>query len=157
MAKPAVDIVKGVYCITGAINEKFDFEELKNSGQLPIRINLEGAVSISSIGIRNLKLFIESLPDLAIELYDCPRWIVDILNVIPGILSTKNHRVRVVSAYTPYHCKTCNTSDERLVRVEAIRLEGTQLMLPVGQFCKQCNEPVKPSVDTYDYFLFCIR
>ena len=86
--------------ISGMINEDFCFEGMDWSTVKTLKVDLEQVKSINSCGIREWIKWLKQLESAQIELYHCPKIIIDQVNMVQGFLP-KN--ARVCSFYVPFY------------------------------------------------------
>lgn len=100
--------------ITGQLDEDAIFEEQSLGAADKIVIDLEKVKSINSCGIREWIKWIRSAKtDVPIELFNCPKVVVDQINMVAGFLPD-NGVVR--SFYVPFFCEDSGT--EKMVLFE---------------------------------------
>jgi len=86
--------------IAGTIDEDADFTQLSLSGAGEIEIAMAGLKSINSCGIREWIKWMSTAPAASITFNECPKVIVDQINMVDGFLPTN---AKVQSFYVPYY------------------------------------------------------
>lgn len=85
----------------GAVNEQADFGPVKFAKRPPIELDLGELTSINSVGIRGFAEWSSRLENEVIELSHVPKFFVDQINMIPGLIPARS---KVISFYVPYFC-----------------------------------------------------
>ncbi len=91
---------KWVVKMAGTIDEDADFTPLSLQGSPSIEVELEGLKGINSCGIREWIKWLGGAPAASITLKNCPKVIVDQINMVEGFLPTNG---KVQSFYVPYY------------------------------------------------------
>lgn len=91
---------KLVVQMTGVIDEDVDFSQYNLSGSPAIEVELSGLRSINSCGIREWIKWMGSTEGSAVSLKNCPKVIVDQINMVDGFLPTG---AKVESFFVPYY------------------------------------------------------
>lgn len=86
--------------IVGTIDEDVDFSQFNLAGNKMIDIELTGLKSINSCGIREWIKWIGTAGDAKITFNNCPRVIVDQINMVDGFLPANGS---VQSFFVPYY------------------------------------------------------
>lgn len=86
--------------LSGVIDEDIDFTKYPIEGAKQIQLNLGGIKSINSCGIREWIKWINKAKDASIVYDQCPKIIVDQINMVEGFLPSNG---RVASFYVPYY------------------------------------------------------
>lgn len=86
--------------MAGSIDEDADFTQLSLSGAAQIEIEMAGLKSINSCGIREWIKWMSTAPTANITFNQCPKVIVDQINMVDGFLPTN---AKVQSFYVPYY------------------------------------------------------
>ncbi|RYZ80213.1 MAG: hypothetical protein EOP06_25755 [Proteobacteria bacterium] len=86
--------------MAGSIDEDADFAPLSLSGASKIDIDMVGLKSINSCGIREWIKWMSTAPAADITFKNCPKVIVDQINMVDGFLPAN---AKVQSFYVPYY------------------------------------------------------
>lgn len=86
--------------MAGVIDEDVDFNQHPLSGAKKVHIKMGSLKSINSCGIREWIKWMESASSAEIIYEDCPKVIVDQINMVDGFLPAN---AKVVSFYVPYY------------------------------------------------------
>lgn len=104
MGKADVKIEKGngklTVHVSGTIDEDIDFSQFSIEGQPEVEVELGGLKSINSCGIREWIKWIGSAGSARISYVNCPKVIVDQINMVDGFLPATG---KVLSFYVPYY------------------------------------------------------
>lgn len=96
--------------VVGVIDEDARFEDFKIVGAPALSINMSQVKSINSCGIREWIVWIGTAGTVAIELHECPKVIVDQINMVQGFLPAHG---KVASFFVPYFSE--ETGSEKTV------------------------------------------
>lgn len=96
--------------MAGIIDEDVDFSQFNISGNQDIEVELGGLKSINSCGIREWIKWIGTAGNAQISFVNCPKVIVDQINMVDGFLPSTG---KVTSFYVPYY--NDETGDEKSV------------------------------------------
>lgn len=88
-----------VVTLSGIIDEDVDFSQFSIAGKPAVKLKLSGVKSINSCGIREWIKWITANTG-KIELVECPKVIVDQVNMVDGFLP---QNALVSSFYVPYY------------------------------------------------------
>ncbi len=86
--------------INGVIDEDFDFTQYVIKDYNEIEVNLAALKSINSCGIREWIKWFNTNPKGTILFYECPKIIIDQINMVQGFLVSN---ARVMSFFVPYY------------------------------------------------------
>ncbi len=86
--------------VSGTIDEDIDFSQFNIEGQPEVEVELGGLKSINSCGIREWIKWIGSAGSAQISYVNCPKVIVDQINMVDGFLPSTG---KVLSFYVPYY------------------------------------------------------
>lgn len=86
--------------MVGTIDEDVDFSQFNIAGNPAIEVELSGLKSINSCGIREWIKWIGSAADAKISFSNCPKVIIDQINMVEGFLPAG---AKVESFYVPYY------------------------------------------------------
>lgn len=87
--------------VTGVIDEDADFSPHNLSSVQKINMHLGAVKSINSCGIREWIKWIATAQGTPINYFECPKIIVDQINMVQGFLPAN---AKVQSFYVPYYC-----------------------------------------------------
>ncbi len=96
--------------MSGAINEVADFSPVKFAKRPKVEIDLEELTMLNSVGLRSFGLWAAGLGNDVIEFSHCPKFFIDQVNMIAGLIP---RHARIVSFYVPYFSDELNV--ERMV------------------------------------------
>jgi hypothetical protein len=96
--------------ISGVIDEDARFADFPLQGAPALKIDLNEVKSINSCGIRDWITWLAQAGAIPVELSNCPKVIVDQVNMVQGFLPATG---RVLSFYVPYYSE--ETGNEKLV------------------------------------------
>lgn len=91
---------KLVVQMAGAIDEDVDFNQYSLAGNQQVEVELAGLKSINSCGIREWIKWMGTAGSAAITFSNCPKVIVDQINMVDGFLPPTG---KVLSFYVPYY------------------------------------------------------
>jgi hypothetical protein len=86
--------------MAGSIDEDADFNQLSLAGASTIEIDMVGLKSINSCGIREWIKWMSTAPAAQITFNQCPKVIVDQINMVDGFLPAN---AKVKSFFVPYY------------------------------------------------------
>lgn len=86
--------------LAGTIDEDVDFNQIPITGSKQIDLQLTGVKSINSCGIREWIKWMGSATGAEIVWHECPKVIVDQINMVDGFLPGN---AKVMSFYVPYY------------------------------------------------------
>jgi hypothetical protein len=96
--------------ILGSIDEDVEFSSTSFSGATQIILNLAEVKSINSCGIREWIKWLSSAGGAKIEYHNCPKIIVDQINMVDGFLPASG---QVISFFVPYYNE--DSGEEKLI------------------------------------------
>ncbi len=108
--------------MTGIIDEDVDFTQFNLVGNQKIQLNLNGIRSINSCGIREWIKWIGSAAGAAIVYDQCPKVIVDQINMVDGFLPSN---AKVNSFFVPYYNDESGSEKNVLFRYGTEFKEGS--------------------------------
>ncbi|MFP5519522.1 MAG: hypothetical protein ACLGGX_06435 [Bdellovibrionia bacterium] len=91
---------KAILTMSGSIDEDADFSLINLAGHSEVDMNLQNLKSINSCGIREWIKWLSGLQVGTIQLQNCPKIIVDQINMVDGFLPPQ---AKVLSFYVPYY------------------------------------------------------
>jgi len=133
----------------GTIDEDVDFNQFGLSGSHHIEIDLSGIKSINSCGIREWIKWIGSGAGSSITYSNCPKVIVDQINMVDGFLPSN---AKVLSFYVPYYNDEVGTEKNILFRYGAEYKEGA--VTPPAEVKDEQGQPMEMDVIETKYFKF---
>lgn len=86
--------------MNGTIDEDVDFSQFNLGGSPQVEMELEGVKSINSCGIREWIKWMGTASGAQIVFKNCPKVIVDQINMVDGFLPANGH---VSSFFVPYY------------------------------------------------------
>ena len=110
MAKFEIKIEKSTsswqVALNGVIDEDADFNPHSLTGAPAVELQLAGVKSINSCGIREWIKWVGSAGGAPIQYHQCPKIIVDQINMVQGFLPASG---KVMSFYVPYYSDEAGT------------------------------------------------
>ncbi len=125
------------YTISGVIDEDVDFTPHNLAGNDLIELHLKGIKSINSCGIRDWIQWIGTAGTAAIQYIECPKIIVDQINMVQGFLPGQG---KVISFYVPFYSDESGSeksvlmtfgkefNDQGLLKIPEVKDDGGALM-----------------------------
>ena len=138
--------------LSGPLDESVDFRTLL-AEEPPLRLNLGGAVTLSSYGIRTFVQFVRQWGERELEIHECPRFFVESVNTFPALIGGAKKVHRMASFYAPFTCPACRASGELLLTLAEVTVGRDGIRL-AAQTCRRCGQAVRFNGDADDYFLF---
>lgn len=86
--------------VAGTIDEDVDFNTYSLAGAGAVELHLGQVKSINSCGIREWIKWIGSVPQAKVTYHECPKIIVDQINMVQGFLPSNG---KVMSFFVPYY------------------------------------------------------
>lgn len=99
--------------IAGTIDEDADFSQIATAGNTQIELDLEDLNSINSCGIREWIKWVGQTGASSIALVNCPKVIVDQINMVDGFLPVNG---KVLSFFVPYFNEDVGSEKKVLFR-----------------------------------------
>ncbi len=150
MVQGTLALRRGVWHLSGTIDAHTDLLQILKSTEPVLRLNLSAVDSITSIGTRKLRDFIDVAGGRPIELQECPSVLVDTFNSV-RLLDRAGVKAKVTSVYAPYDCQACSIIGMGiLVQIAEVKLVNDQVTPPVKQ-CT-CGGRMVLAVDAHEYF-----
>lgn len=143
--------------IKGPIDENSRFVNLDLNGFNTLVLDLNQVAMINSMGLKNWLLWIKKLPTgMVIKFQNCPRNVVDQMNILQGFLPSG---ALVESFYVPYVCSDCGHEKNQLaVRKKDFHEATTDtpfgINLPETQICPKCQGELEIDVVPNKYYYF---
>ncbi|MCB0365164.1 MAG: hypothetical protein H6624_18880 [Bdellovibrionaceae bacterium] len=141
----------------GDINENADFSGVELSGAKEIVLDMAQIRLLNSVGLRSWLLWIKTFAgDRSLVFINCPRHVVDQMNILDGFLPLS---ARVESFFVPYFCEHCEKTDSVLAVRGKDYMEATAnakegVTLPDEKTCPHCNQQMEMDVLKDRYFSF---
>lgn len=107
--------------LAGTIDEDADFSQIPLSGVSQIELQLGALKSINSCGIREWIKWMGTATSAQIVWHECPKVIVDQINMVDGFLPANG---KVVSFYVPYYNEEAGSEKNVLFRFGTEFSEG---------------------------------
>ncbi len=85
--------------LIGPITELADFAPVKFPALKPVEIDLSEITAMNSVGIREFAAWTSGLQNAIIEFSHCPKFFVDQVNMIRGLIPARS---KILSFYVPY-------------------------------------------------------
>jgi hypothetical protein len=153
MSKYAIQIVKEgtkfKVQVTGTIDEDVDFNPYSLAGASEIEMLLKDVKSINSCGIREWIKWIGTGGDVPVTYNDCPKIIVDQVNMVQGFLPTKG---RVITFFVPFYNEESGAEKNVLFRLGTEFDDAGQLKAP--QIKDEAGNDMEMDVVEAKYFKF---
>lgn len=99
--------------LNGSIDEDVNFSKYALSGAQAIELDLKGVTGINSCGIREWIKWLNSSAASKLKFHNCPKVIVDQINMVDGFLPTS---AEVASFYVPYYNEDTGSEKNVLFR-----------------------------------------
>jgi hypothetical protein len=153
MAKYSVNIAKEgsklKVSIGGTIDEDVDFTLYPLAGASEIELHLQEIKSINSCGIREWIKWIGGASGASVDYMECPKIIVDQVNMVQGFLPTKG---RVSSFYVPFYNEDSGSEKNVLFKMGSEYDASGGLKIP--QIKDESGNPMEMDVVEAKYFKF---
>lgn len=108
--------------LSGTIDEDTDFNQIPINGASQIQLKLSGIKSINSCGIREWIKWMSTAGGAAIVWHECPKVIVDQINMVDGFLPQNG---KIQSFFVPYYNDEAGTEKNVLFRYGTEFSEGS--------------------------------
>jgi hypothetical protein len=135
--------------MAGTIDEDADFTQLSLSGAGQIEIQMSGLKSINSCGIREWIKWMSTAPAANITFNECPKVIVDQINMVDGFLPTN---AKVQSFFVPYYNDDSGAEKNVLFRLGTEFTETN--VAPPAEVKDEDGNPMEMDVIESKYFKF---
>lgn len=143
----AGEILKVV--MAGSIDEDADFTQFSLAGVSRIDIDMTGLKSINSCGIREWIKWLSSAPASKITFNQCPKVIVDQINMVDGFLPTN---AKVESFFVPYY--NDDSGAEKNVLFRYGNEFSDSAVTPPAEIKDEDGNPMEMDVIESKYFKF---
>ena len=135
--------------LAGSIDEDADFTQLTLSGASQIEIEMAGLKSINSCGIREWIKWMSTAPAASITFNQCPKVIVDQINMVDGFLPGN---AKVQSFFVPYYNDDSGSEKNVLFRLGTEFTETS--VAPPPQVVDEEGNAMEMDVIESKYFKF---
>lgn len=143
---------KLVLHMAGTIDEDADFSKVAIAGSPQVELDLEQLKSINSCGIREWIKWIGQASTAKIDLINCPKVIVDQINMVDGFLPANG---KVQSFYVPYYNDEAGSEKNVLFRYG--NEFSDQGVTPPAEVKDEDGNPMEVDVIEAKYFKFLQR
>jgi anti-anti-sigma regulatory factor len=145
-----------VISFIGIVDEQARFDTLTIQAPGMICFDLGGVTLLNSLGIRNWINWMKKMNDHSFLFRRCSRPIIDQVNIISGFLP---QRSVIESIFVPYHCDSCENSEQILFSQGVEFTKGTADVLekvtpPSNVVCSKCKAAMVMDVIEAKYFSF---
>ncbi|MCB0366529.1 MAG: hypothetical protein H6624_18390 [Bdellovibrionaceae bacterium] len=141
-----------VMTFAGQIDEDANFSGVDFGSASSIVLDLDKVASINSCGIREWIKWIRTAPSgSAITYRNCPKVIVDQINMVAGFLPDNG---TVESFYVPYYCEESGNEKMILFRKGVEFKDGGEVLPPGDVKCDESGEEMEMDVIEAKYFKF---
>lgn len=137
--------------VAGVIDEDVDFTGFPLSGG-QIELDLNELKSINSCGIREWIKWMGSASSAQISLHNCPKVIVDQINMVDGFLPTNG---KVQSFFVPYYSEESG-SEKNVLFSRGKEFNDGQLSIPAAVKDEDGNEMEMDVIES-KYFKFITK
>ncbi|MFM6928546.1 MAG: hypothetical protein ACKOX6_08780 [Bdellovibrio sp.] len=135
--------------MVGTIDEDVDFSQFNLAGNQQIEVELAGVKSINSCGIREWIKWMGTAGPAAIVFNNCPKVIVDQINMVDGFLPSS---AKVNSFFVPYYNDESGAEKNVLFRYGSEFSDGS--VNPPGEIKDEDGNPMEMDVIESKYFKF---
>lgn len=135
--------------MAGSIDEDTDFSQFPLAGAPQIEIDLASLKSINSCGIREWIKWMSTAPAANITFNQCPKVIVDQINMVDGFLPSN---AKVQSFFVPYYNDDSGSEKNVLFRYGS-EFTDTEVKAP-GEIKDESGSPMEMDVIESKYFKF---
>lgn len=144
----------GVAHVVGFVNEATPLESVATAAGDTVRVNLGEFAGASSLGLKKLMLLPADVAPRPLELLECSRAFIELANVMPTVLGSREHAARVRSFVVPFHCRPCDQAVDIILEASEVKVVSGRAKAP-RKLCDNCRAPLTiDAVDADDYFLF---
>lgn len=148
-----IKLTKGVYHLSGRLDEHADFDPLKNAPD-PLKLNIGGVTSINSIGVRRFLAFTLVWSPKKFEFFECTPEFIANINVIPQMLGSNKDETQIKSFYVPYRCEPCKRLEKTLFERAQMKKDASGSVIVPARKCASCGDDMDLDVEKNEYFLF---
>ncbi|AHI06276.1 hypothetical protein BDW_08880 [Bdellovibrio bacteriovorus W] len=133
----------------GTIDEDVDFNQFDISGNSAIEVELSGLRGINSCGIREWIKWIGTAGGAQVTLQQCPKVIVDQINMVDGFLPANG---KVQSFFVPYY-NDDSGSEKNILFTYGVEFDDTGVRPPESVKDEEGNEMEMDVIES-KYFKF---
>ena len=134
---------------SGAIDEGFDWPNLKSLLNKELVIDLGDVTAINSCGCRRWVKWMKELSTMEISVSNCPKIFIDQVNLIGGFIPDNG---RVESFIVPYFCTACEEVTNKVFDINSLK-DGVKDIWG-SMVCKGCGNLAELDVITSTFFRF---
>ena len=146
----------GHYEISGVINEKAKFVEIKAEGG-EIHLYLKGISFINSIGTQLwIRHFNKLGPDVRMILHEVSITFMSALSMIPTLVRPRFELECVDTFYIPYACSSCNLEEAQLSKFSELTVEDEEYYAPL-KHCSRCGNPACITEDDSEFLMLLVE
>lgn len=136
--------------LSGHVDEDATFGSVDLAGANKVVVELDGVTAINSCGIREWIKWIRTAPPTAAVVYrNCPKVIVDQINMVAGFLPETG---KVESFYVPYYCDESG-NEKMILFKEGTEFKGNEVF-PPAEVKDESGEAMEMDVIEAKYFKF---
>ncbi|MGE0633734.1 MAG: hypothetical protein AB7O96_15075 [Pseudobdellovibrionaceae bacterium] len=135
--------------LVGVIDEDVDFAQYNLTPYKKIDLDLSGIKSINSCGIREWILWMSTAKDASVVFNECPKIIVDQINMVQGFLPANG---RVQSFQVPYYSEESD-EEKNILFTFGKEFDDTGVHPPANIQCSK-GTPMEMDVLEARYFKF---
>lgn len=136
---------------SGGLDEDIVLPTLEFGGVSTIIFNFHKLTSINSCGIRDWIYWINKLPvDLNIVFRECPRILIDQINMMRGFLPESG---KIDSFFVPYYCEECDETTDKLYEMDGNNSDA-EFEVEEVTTCNKCKAKAQMDVLPLKYFKF---
>jgi hypothetical protein len=133
----------------GVIDEDTDFSIYSLKGASSVGLHLQNVKGINSCGIREWIKWLSTSPEAKVTYFECPKIIVDQINMIQGFLPAGG---KVMSFYVPYFSE--ESSEEKNVLFSFGKEYSEGAVTPPAEVKDSAGKPMEMDVVEAKYFKF---
>ncbi len=144
--------------LSGDVDEHADFNQIKIVSTAPLTIDLAQVHHVNSMGVRLWVNWVKTLPKVAsaIRFRNCPRVVVQQLNVLKGFLPGNS---LIDSLMVPFYCQNCEQESEYLAKrgedyLEKNADQDAHVKMQLDRPCPTCGEIESADIIPENYFKF---
>ena len=139
--------------LEGQLDEEARFDDAKINGEENVSIDLEKVKSINSCGIREWIKWIRTFSSSSnIELHNCPKVVVDQINMVAGFLP---ENAEVKSFYVPFFSE--ESGDEKMILFEQGKQFDANGLKEIEEVKDDSGNEMEMDVIEAKYFKFLKR
>jgi hypothetical protein len=135
--------------LSGEIDESSDFSPINVDQYEGVVIDFKDVNGINSCGVREWINFLKNLDGKSVSYVNCPKIIVDQMNMINNFIGLE---FKIVSIELPYYCDECDEEVQKLYPLADL-VEGGELTIPECK-CETCDGEMEFDEIPEQYFSF---